>query len=158
MSRGNRNDGPGRRLTAAAAVLTLLLAAGCAGSEPPPAQAVPELHGALSKVDQAIVGHRPGQARRQLRQLIKTTVAARDAGRLDPTQADAVLAAAASLLNALPQPQPKPEPAPKPTPQPKPKKTKPHKHHKGPGHGHDEGHGNQDEGNGGHGGEGGDED
>ena len=152
MSRGVRHTGPGRRLVAAAVVL-LLLSAGC-GSTTPPAQEVPELDSALSQVDRAIVGHRPVQARRQLRQLIRTTVEARDAGRLDSAQADDVLAAAAGLLAALPRPRPRPEPAPTtplPPPEPEPRTAAPHGDHEGHGHGGE--NGNQDEGNRDHGGQ-----
>lgn len=109
----------GQRLTVAAVILALGLSAGCAGTPPPPGQAVPELSRVLSHVDRAVVAHEPGQARRQLRELIRTAVAARDAGRLDSTQADAVLAAAAGLLSALPRPRPRPEPTPAP-PAPRP--------------------------------------
>jgi hypothetical protein len=149
MSRGGSCGGPGRRLAAVTVSLMLLLGAGCA-SAPPPGQAVPELRNALSQVDRAIVDHRPGQARRQLRRLIHTTVEARDAGRLDSTQADAVLAAAAGLLSTLPRPRPRPEPTPT-TPQPEPSTAQPEEGHQGHGHGGEDGH--EDEGDGDHGGE-----
>ena len=157
MSRGGRCEGPLRRLAAVTVSLMLLLGAGCAGP-PPPGQAVPSLQNSLSQVDQAIVDHRPGQARRQLKRLIQTTVEARDAGRLDSSQADPVLAAAASLLSALPRPRPRPEPtpttpAPEPQPEPKPQPStaQPDEGHQGHGHGVEGG--NEDEGNGDHGGE-----
>ena len=149
MSRNDLQVGAGRRL--ATAVGVLLLSAGCANTDAP-VQAVPELHTSLSQVDRAIVQHRPGQARRQLKQLIRTTVQAQDAGRLDSAQADAVLAAAAGLLNALPRPEPRPQPVPT-TPAPQPSTPAPEGNHEGHGHGHGhgEGHGNLCEGHRNHG-------
>ena len=93
------------------------LVTGC-GSSTPPVEAVPALEARLSAVDSAIADHQYGQARRQIQRLVKTTVAARDAGELAPEEADPILAAAASLTSALPPVQrtplrsPEPEPAP----------------------------------------------
>ena len=151
----------GRRLAAVVVSVMLLLAAGCASTPPAPGHAVPELRGTLTRVDQAIVDHRPRQARHQLRQLIRTTVDARDAGRLDSAQADAVLAAAAGLLSDLPRARPEPPPAPEPEPTPEPTAPEPDDHkdqeHKEPKepkepkeHGHGHAYGHQDEGHGDH--------
>lgn len=86
----------------------LVLVAGC-GVESSPADRVPALHDTLSRIDEAIVGHRYQRARVQLNELVQTTVEARDTDELDPDEADRVLAAAAQLLSLLPEPSPRSE-------------------------------------------------
>ena len=105
-----------RSATAACAVLMLL--SGCGGDPPTPADAVPELAETLSSIDDALADHRYAKARGSLKQLVQTTVDAREAGELEPDQADRVLSAAARLLSALPAPRrPVPEePAEEPPP------------------------------------------
>ena len=87
---------------AVTAGLALVLAAGCAGSTVP-AENVPELRTRLSAVDRAIADHRFGKARRQIERLVAVTVTAREAGSLELGEAEPILAAAASLVSALPE-------------------------------------------------------
>ena len=82
----------------------LLLLSGCGSDTTTPAEAVPELADTLSSVDGALADHRFAAARRSLNTLVQTTVDAREAGELEPEQADRVLSAAARLLSALPAP------------------------------------------------------
>lgn len=114
----------GRR--GAAALLTCaLLLTGCGGDPSTPAESVPELGEKLSDIDDAVVAERYGQAQRHLDELVKVTVAARDAGDLEDAQADRVLAAAARLLAALPEAPTAPTPSVAPTPTPSPSPAQP---------------------------------
>lgn len=100
----------------AAVGLVLVFAAGCGGSTPP-GDTVPELATRLSAVDRTIADHEFVKARRQIQRLVKATVAARERGELEPEAAEPILAAAASLVSALPRQQDRPEPT---SPQPEP--------------------------------------
>lgn len=102
----------------------LLLTTGCGGAPAAPVDEVPQLADRLARVDSAVAEHRYARARRRLNDLVDTTVAAREAGELEPEQADQVLAAAAHLMSALPKrriprhtPTPRPELARQPAPQ-----------------------------------------
>jgi uncharacterized membrane protein YgcG len=100
------------RMAVTVAALLVLLATGC-GDTSTPAKTVPELRSGLSRLDHALVGRHYVVARKQLDQLVRTTVTARRAGDLEAEQADQILAAAAALLSAMPKPQPSPERAPR---------------------------------------------
>lgn len=78
-----------------------LLAAGCTSSTSP-AEDVPELRTRLAAVDRAIADHRLGLARTEIARLVQVTIAAREAGTLEPDEAETVLAAAAGLASYLP--------------------------------------------------------
>lgn len=78
-----------------------LLAAGCTSSTSP-AEDVPELRTRLAAVDRAIADHRLGLARTEIARLVQVTIAAREAGTLEPDEAKTVLAAAAGLASYLP--------------------------------------------------------
>lgn len=98
--------------SALGAGLTLVVAASCASASPP-GDDVPELRTTLAAVDSAIADREYGQARNQLAKLVRTTIAARDTGELAPDEAEPILAAAATLVSALPEPRPRagqPEP------------------------------------------------
>jgi hypothetical protein len=95
----------------ASVLASVVLLTACGSESPAPAEQVPGLADRLAQVDRAIVAGRYPVARAQLEELIDSTLAARGRGRLDPAQADRVLAAAAALLSALPQPSPEPPPA-----------------------------------------------
>jgi hypothetical protein len=84
----------------------LVLVTGCVAGSSAPADEVPALADTLASVDQAIADHSYQRARAHLEDLVDTTADAREAGDLEPEQADAVLAAAARLLSALPEPSP----------------------------------------------------
>ncbi|WP_435769010.1 hypothetical protein [Nocardioides sp. SYSU DS0651] len=107
----------GAGLLAACAVVLALLS-GC-GSDPAPAEALPQLDRMLTAVDEAMAERRYGAARNRIDALVAEVREARESGDLDPQQADRVLAAAAVLRNALPAP-PKPSPTPSPKPAPEP--------------------------------------
>src|SRR5690606_32201209 len=75
--------------------------AGCTGRAPA-REAVPGVAETLARVDRAIEQGRFAQAHADLDELIATVVAARDGGALEARRAEAILAAAAELLSALP--------------------------------------------------------
>lgn len=86
-----------------AAMLTAVLSAATAcGSNADPSQAVPGLTADLSRLDRAISVHQRDAARAALDTLVDDTSSARDAGDLNPEQADRILAAAARLRTKLP--------------------------------------------------------
>jgi hypothetical protein len=95
-----------RRGTPAAVgvVLGVLLAAGCAEREPQPsaAEQVPQLTTVLGRVDSALSERRFAAARQQLKTLKAEVVASRDAGDLDPADAQRILDAIARLMSMLP--------------------------------------------------------
>jgi len=104
----------GRTMRHALGVVTLLavgtIAAAC-GGDAPPAESVPHLADRLERVDEAIADDRPGQARRAVEALVDEATAARMRDDLTAEQADAILRAAARLLDRLPTtPDPSPEP------------------------------------------------
>jgi len=82
----------GRVATAAVAMVLLVGLTGCGrgGSSP-------RVEEALTQVDAAIAAGRPAQAQHALDDLVRQTVAARDAGVLSQGRAEAIEAAAARL-------------------------------------------------------------
>lgn len=118
-----------RRLGLVAATGVLL--AGC-GSSSAPSDAVPALGDSLDRVDDAIVDGRYDDARTELDELVGTTTSAREAGDLESSEAERILASAAEVMSALPaeeaeepeDPEPsepaepaEPEPTSEPTPE-----------------------------------------
>jgi hypothetical protein len=81
----------------------VLMLVGCGRSSA--ADAVPALDERLAAVDTAIARDDFDAAREALDRLVRTTTEARRAGELDPEQADAILAAAATLEARLPAPE-----------------------------------------------------
>jgi hypothetical protein len=100
-------------LVTAAVVLTLV---GCGRSSA--ADAVPALEDQLAAVDAAIAREDFDAARESLDRLIRTTAQARQSGELDREQADAILAAAATLEARLPTSEEPPVDAETPSPTP----------------------------------------
>lgn len=99
---------PARRL--AALVLTaVLLVAGC-GGEAAPADSAPELADQLARIDRAVTAGDDALTRQRVESLVTATETARDAGRIDDTQADRILSAAEDLLSRLPAEEPTSEP------------------------------------------------
>lgn len=98
MSHGRR-----RPSLAGPLVAGLVLVAGCGGSTAP-AEDVPALAPALARIDDAVVAGRYDAAREHVDELVATTTQARDDGRLETSEADRILAAAARLVSALPDP------------------------------------------------------
>lgn len=107
------------RCRARRAIVGVLLAvgllAGCGGS-PPPAHQVPALTATLGRVDAALVHGRYDEARAELKAVISTTRTARDAERITDAQAQAIIAAATEVLDALPGSAPAPTPSPSSSP------------------------------------------
>lgn len=93
----------------AAAGTVVALAAGCGSETPPAADDVPALADALVRVETTVAEERYPAARSALEALVEDTTAARQAGDLSGDQAEAVLAAADALLEALPGQDPEPE-------------------------------------------------
>ncbi len=99
---------------------TVLVAAAACGSASAPGDAEPGLRIQLVRIDTALVRADYGTARTALAQLVRQTVAARDAGRIPGDRADRILGAADRLVRDLPGSLPAPpttttRPAPGPT-------------------------------------------
>ena len=101
------------RASAAAVCTALVLLTGC-GNQETPAQAAPLLARTLDAVDAAISAGDFAAARTALNRLRVAASRARDDGRIDPEQADAILQATAALLERLPSDE-KPQHPPSPT-------------------------------------------
>ncbi len=133
-------------ITAALLVGSLALT-GCGEDASSAAEDAPQLATQLESVDTAIAVGRYGDARSELEDLVKLTLDAGEEGKLDDSQVEDILAAAAHLQALLPEPQPeqtetekpaeeKAEPKAEPRKEPKPKGGPPgkgkHKKGKGP--------------------------
>ncbi len=92
----------------AATVLVCAIALSACGGDPNPNDRVPQLGTTLSKVQNSLAEGETERAQAHLRALVDQTTAAREAGDLTELQAHTVLAAAASLLSALPEQAPEP--------------------------------------------------
>jgi outer membrane biosynthesis protein TonB len=92
---------PRRSARLGVTAVMLVLVSGCGGSSAP-SDAVPALGTSLDRVDDAIVEGRYDDARGELDELVATTTNARDDGDLERSEADRILAAAATLMSALP--------------------------------------------------------
>lgn len=141
---------PRRRLGPALAIATLVLLAGC-GDATAPADAVPELSDRLAAVDDAVVARDDAATRAALDDLVRVTREAEDAGELDASQADAVLAAAGRLEDLLAVPaetEPTPEESATWTPVPEEDEDDSDEGERagesGPGHGHGKAKGHRD--------------
>lgn len=93
---------PRRRFGPALVVAMLVLLGGC-GDDTAPADAVPELSALLGAVDDAVADRDDAATRAALDDLVRATRDAEDAGELDATDAEAILAAAAHLEEVLPE-------------------------------------------------------
>lgn len=91
-----------RRAGAAAAIAVLLLLPGC-GDDTSPADAVPELSERLAAVDDAVAAGDDEATRAALDDLVSVTREAEDAGELDASEAEEILAAAGHLEELLPE-------------------------------------------------------
>lgn len=102
-----------RSFVAVLAASTLLVSAGC-GSGTSPADDVPALATALDRVDEAIATEDYDDARDAVAELTDVATEAEESGDLDAEQADRIVAAAESLVAALPgaeSPPDEPDPA-----------------------------------------------
>lgn len=102
-----------RSLTALLTAGAFLATSGC-GSGTSPADDVPALARSLDRVDEAIVTEDYDAARNAVAELTAVATKAEESGDLDAAQADRIVAAAESLLAALPSagsPPAEPEPA-----------------------------------------------
>lgn len=107
-----------RTLAALITAGALLLTTGC-GSGTSPADDVPALSTALTRVDQAIAAEEHDEARDAVAELMDVATKAEETGDLDADQVDRIVSAAETLLAALPgaeTPTPEPEPS-APTPE-----------------------------------------
>ncbi len=99
-----------RRSLAALVTAALLVTSGC-GSGTSPADDVPALSAALDRVDEAIAGEDYDAARDAVAELTDVATEAEESGDLDAEQADRIVSAAESLVEALPGAEPaEPEP------------------------------------------------
>lgn len=89
----------------------LLGATACGGGADPAPAAVT---GSLDRVETLLEAGRGAEARQALEDLVRRTLALREAGELDPEQADRIVAAAARLAQVLPSPTPSPTASPAP--------------------------------------------
>ena len=93
------------RRCAAGLLLSAALATGltaCGEEESPPSEQVPALGRHLDKVDEAVDAGQYERARAAVEDLVATTAQAEVTGELSSEQADAIFAAARSVLENLP--------------------------------------------------------
>lgn len=96
----------------AVSVLAATLVLVSCGSDPSANDRVPALGAVLAEVQESLAAGETDRAQTQLRTLVARTTAARDAGDLSEARAREILAAAATLLAAMPQVSPTPTPPP----------------------------------------------
>lgn len=96
-----------------AGLVGVLLLAGC-GADAPAGES--PFATRLQQIDRALAARHFVQARADLTSLAAEARAARDAGDLDDTSADAILRAIVGLKETLPAASPTPSPSPTPTP------------------------------------------